>query len=181
MLVIFQIKISAAYTVVLQSHNSFHSLPFFAQCSLSWTFLSNWLNFLTICNWILFDHICKKLLMHIASFTNLNDQLQWICICLNLIFLNSLRPRQNGRNFSDDIFKCIFLNKNIQILIKISLNFVPKGSINDIPSLVQIMVWRRPSDKPLSEPIMVSLLTHLCVTRPQWVKSLRPSASCMHQ
>ena len=41
--------------------------------------------------------------------------------------------------------------------------------INNIPSLVQIMVWRRPGDKPLSEPILVNLLTHMCVTRPQWV------------
>ena len=32
------------------------------------------------------------------------------------------------------------------------------------------MAWRRPGDKPLSEPMMVSLLTHICVTRPQWVK-----------
>ena len=48
--------------------------------------------------------------------------------------------------------------------------FVPKGSINNIPSLVQIMAWRRPGDKPLSEPMMVSLLTHICVTRPQWLK-----------
>ena len=32
------------------------------------------------------------------------------------------------------------------------------------------MAWRRPRDKPLSEPMMVSLLTHICVTRPQWVK-----------
>ena len=37
--------------------------------------------------------------------------------------------------------------------------------------LVQIMVWRRLGAKPLSEPKMVSLLTHICVTRPQWVKS----------
>ena len=32
------------------------------------------------------------------------------------------------------------------------------------------MAWRRPGDKLLSEPMMVSLLTHICVTRPQWVK-----------
>ena len=31
------------------------------------------------------------------------------------------------------------------------------------------MEWRRPGDKPLSKPIMVSSLTHICVTRPQWV------------
>ena len=42
-----------------------------------------------------------------------------------------------------------------------SLKFVPKGSINNIPSLVQVMAWRRPGDKPLSEPTLVSLLTHI--------------------
>ena len=82
-------------------------------------------------------------------------------------WLNSLRPRQNGRNFADDTFKRIFLNENVLISIKISLKFVPKGPMNDIPALVQIMAWRRPGDKPLSEPRMVSLLTHICVTRPQ--------------
>ena len=83
---------------------------------------------------------------------------------------NTLRPRQNGRHFADDVFKCIFLNKNVWIPIKISLKFVPNCSINNIPSLFQIMAWRRPGDKPLSEPMMVSSLTHICDTRPQWVK-----------
>ena len=85
--------------------------------------------------------------------------------------LNTLRPRLNGRHFADDIFKRIFLNENIWIPIKISLKFVPKGSINHIPALVQIMAWRRPGDKPLSEPMVVRLSTHICVTRPQWVKA----------
>ena len=83
--------------------------------------------------------------------------------------VNTLRPRQNGRHFADDIFKCIFLNENVWIPIKISLKFVPKGPINSIPALVQIMAWCRPGDKPLSESMMVSLPTHICVTRPQWV------------
>ena len=83
---------------------------------------------------------------------------------------NTLRPRQNGRRFTDDTFKRIFVNENVRILIKISLKFVPKGPINNNPALVQIMAWRRSGDKPLSEPMMVSLLTHICVTRPQWVK-----------
>ena len=85
--------------------------------------------------------------------------------------VNTLRPRQNGRHFADDIFKRIFLNENIWIPMKISLKFVPKGSIHNIPALVQIMAWRRLGDKPLSEPMMVNLPTHLCVTRPQWVKA----------
>ena len=33
------------------------------------------------------------------------------------------------------------------------------------------MAWRRPGDKPLSEAMMVNLLTHICVARPQWVNS----------
>ena len=84
---------------------------------------------------------------------------------------NKLTPRQNGgRHFADDIFKCIFVNENIWISIGISLKFVPRGLINNIPGLVEIMAWRRSGDKPLSEPMMSILLTHICVTRPQWVK-----------
>ena len=80
---------------------------------------------------------------------------------------NTLRPRQDGCRIPGNIFKCIFFNENISIWIKISMKFVPKGPINNIPALVQIMAWRRPGDKPLYEPMMVSLLTHICVTRPQ--------------
>ena len=93
--------------------------------------------------------------------------------------LNMLKPRQNGRHFAD-IFKCIFLNENVLILIKISLKFVTKGPINNIPALVQIMAWRRPGDKPLSEPMLVSLLTHICFTLPQWVKILRLRLNYWH-
>ena len=83
--------------------------------------------------------------------------------------LNTLRPRQNGRHFADDTFKRIFMNENVRISINISLKLVPKDLINNIPALVQIMAWRRPGDKPLSETMVVSVLTHICVTRPQWV------------
>ena len=83
---------------------------------------------------------------------------------------NTLRPRQIGRHFADDNLKCIFLKENVWIPIKIPLKFVPKGQTNNIPALVQIMAWRRPGDKPLYEPMVVCLLTHICVTRPQWVK-----------
>ena len=108
-----------------------------------------------------------------ARFYNLSpDPVWWIRADVNKVqckALNTLRPRQNGRHFPDDIFKCIFLNENAWIFIKISLKFVPKGPINNISALVLIMAWRRSGDKPLSEPMMDSLLTHICVTRPQWV------------
>ena len=86
-------------------------------------------------------------------------------------WLNTLRLRQNGRHFSDDIFKCMFLNENISVAITNSLAFVPKGPINNIAVLVLIMDWCCPGDKPLSEPMMVSLTIHICITRPQWVKN----------
>ena len=54
--------------------------------------------------------------------------------------MNPLKPRQNGFQFAGDIFKCIFPNA--------------KGPIYNKSELVQIMVWRRIGDKPLSEPIM---------------------------
>ena len=72
------------------------------------------------------------------------------------VSISTLRPRQNGRHFANDMFKCIFLNENVWIPIEISLKFVPKGSINNNPALFQIMAWRRLGDKPLSETMMVS-------------------------
>ena len=80
-----------------------------------------------------------------------------------------------GRDKMDAIsqttFSSAFLfNENVWITIKNSLKIVPKGPINNIPALVQIMAWRRPGDKPLSEPMLVSVPTHICVTRPEWVK-----------
>ena len=79
--------------------------------------------------------------------------------------INTLRPRQNGRHFADDIFKCNFLDKNVWIPITISLKFIPQGPINNIPALAQIMAWHRPGGKPLSELRMISLPRHSWVTR----------------
>ena len=57
--------------------------------------------------------------------------------------------------------------KKVTSLIRISLKFVPLGPINNIPTLVQIMAWRRSS-----EPMMDTLLRHICVTRSQWVNCM---------
>ena len=73
-----------------------------------------------------------------------NDVSLWLSASLESAlwpqWVNTLRPRQNGRHFADAIFMCIFLNENVWIPIEISLKFVPNGPINNIPSLVQIMV-----------------------------------------
>ena len=81
--------------------------------------------------------------------------------------VNTWRPRQAGSHFPDDILEWIFLNENLWISIKFSLKFLPRRSFNNIPVMIQIMTWRPPDDKSISEPIMVSLLTHICVITTQ--------------
>ena len=81
--------------------------------------------------------------------------------------LNSLRPRQNGTYFAEDIFKHIFLNENVEISIefywifsqcqlKITQYWFDNGLA---PNRRKIIIW-------FNDGIV---LRHLCVTRPQWV------------
>ena len=71
---------------------------------------------------------------------------------------NSSHPGQIGRHFTDDIFRCIFVNEKFCILINISLKFIPKGQRKNIPGLVQIMAWCRIGDNPLSEPMLIQFI-----------------------
>ena len=96
--------------------------------------------------------------------------LRHICVTQPL-WVNTLRLRQNGCRFADNTFKCIFLNEDVRISIKISLKFVPKGPINNNPSLVQIMAWRGsgafwvgiPSEYRSQEQAMLTnLIKHYC-------------------
>ena len=93
-----------------------------------------------------------------------------------LIFQGPMSLPHWGRDKMDAISQTTLSNAfswlkmlDVRISINISLKYVPRGLINNIPALIQIMAWRRPGDKPLSEPMVVILLTHICVTRPQWV------------
>ena len=76
---------------------------------------------------------------------------------------NILRPRQYGRHFAHDIFKCIFVMKIYEFRSgfhwRLFLSF----------ELTILKHWCRSGDKPLSEPIMVSLLTHIFGTRTQLI------------
>ena len=106
-----------------------------------------------------------------SSFMSLKVIRKWSPIDFIIWYLifNTLRLRQNCRHIPDVTFKWIFLNGNVCISIKISLKSVPEGLINNIPAMVHIMAWHQPGDKPLFEPLMVSLLTQKFITRPQWV------------
>ena len=96
--------------------------------------------------------------IQIETFCHENSFESLVCnmatMLVKLQYVNTLSLRQNGHHFSDDIFKCIFLYEDVWFSLNISLKFVPKFRINNIPALVQIMVWRRVGDKPLSEPML---------------------------
>ena len=64
-------------------------------------------------------------------------------------YLNTLRLRQNGCYFTDDIFKWLFLNKDFHVMIEITLNFIPQGPIDNKWILFQIVVWCQSGNKPL--------------------------------
>ena len=66
-------------------------------------------------------------------------------------------PMPNGRALADDIFKRIFLNVNIRVVIHFFVKFVPKGLIDNIPALVYMMAWCRIGDQPLSEQMLTRL------------------------
>ena len=115
---------------------------------------------------------------------------------LKQMVLITLRLRQNGRQFHDDIWNEFSWMKIYKFRIRFHMFyrayigviltyfivrrwFVTIGPINNIPALVQIMVWRRPGHKPLFEPMIVRLPTHICITRPQWVNSTCHNAKCI--
>ena len=51
------------------------------------------------------------------------------------------KARFSPSYFADDIIKCIFLNENVWISLTISLKFIPRVRIDNIPALVQIMYF----------------------------------------
>ena len=88
--------------------------------------------------------------------------------CANLQQICLKHWRISQKNFSNT-FSWM---KIYEFWLRFHRGCVPMGPINTIPALFQIMAWRRPGDKPLYEQILLSLPTHICVTRPQWEKSV---------
>ena len=125
--------------------------------------------------WLFFVQFSDQHLHAFSTFVNVIFLILRISSSVS-IFTHQLTHWDLGKmadKFADDIFQCIFLNENCWILIKISLKYVRKGPIDNDRALVQIMAWCLHGDKPFSEPMMVRLLTHMCVIRPQWIKLIR--------
>ena len=94
--------------------------------------------------WLLLNDDCYKNITHCVTasmcYLYFNEADLYLCYTIGVMeTINSLRPRSSRRHFADDMFKCISLIENVSTPIEISLKFVPRGPINNIPALVQIM------------------------------------------
>ena len=87
-----------------------------------------------------------------------------------LCWVNTLRQRQNGCRFRRRHFSNTFYwMKMYEFQLKFHWSLFLRVQLTIFPALVQIMAWHQPGDKPLSEPMLVSLPMHICVNRPQWL------------
>ena len=94
----------------------------------------------------------------------------FICIWEYMPRVKLISPRTKWPPFRRRLFRIYFHESCI--FIRISLKFVPKVPNDNKSALVQVMAWRRPGDKPLSELMLVSLPTYIYATWPQWVNFL---------
>ena len=87
------------------------------------------------------------------------------------LHLNTLRLRQDGHHFADDIFNCVVLNEKVFRLIKISLKIVFMR--------IQLMInqhwfrWWLDTEEVTSHYLnqrWPGLQIHMCITQPWWVK-----------
>ena len=85
--------------------------------------------------------------------------------------INTLRLRQNGRHFANDLFKRIFVNEKVRIFVQISLKFILECPINNNQHWFRWWLGAKKATSHYLNQWWSSLLMHIWVTRPQWVKS----------
>ena len=111
----------------------------------TWQTFQRWMAAVLFINWQQ-NQVTRQLHYH-----DLNHMILFI----GALWHQHIEAGQNGGHFTDDIVKRIFWDENVWISLNISLKFVRKVPISNIQTLAQIMAWRRPGDKPLSEPMIV--------------------------
>ena len=126
--------------------------------------------------WRNFMKISVSFYAHVFVLEYANVVVAYTCVFqhCNRPSLRCLQPAHWGRDKMAAISQKTFLNaspwmKMYEFRLRLHWSlFLGGGPNNNFPALVQIMAWRRPGDKAWSELMMVSLLMHICVTRPQW-------------
>ena len=87
-------------------------------------------------------------------------------------WINTFGWRKSWHQSADEILKCFFINEKYHIFIQISLRFIPKGPINNMPSMVQIMPWRHSDDNQLSDDSVVYWYIYIWNTQPWRIHTL---------
>ena len=121
----------------------------------------------TVCNTF-------KNTIHLKKTTHGSCLVVWCYGMLPIDFIHVLTHRGRDRNAAFWQTRCstpFYWKEICYFRLRLRLRkFVPKIWINNITALVQIMACRLVGAKPLSEPMVISLLKHIYMTRPQWVK-----------
>ena len=116
---------------------------------------------------LIFKYVIAMILFKYTTGKNMESPMQTLVFDI-LILLELVRHQTQtsivalthlGRDKMTNILQTIFSGA---LSINIWLKFVPEGKISNIPALVLIMTWRPSGDKPLFEPMMISILTHKC-------------------
>ena len=114
-----------------------------------------------------------------------HDQIHIFSIKFCLSFaLNTLRPRQNGCHFADDIFKCILLNEIVLNFPKFyshesNCQYGSIGSDNSLaPNRLQTEVGACSVPSHYLNQWWRRLPKHTCITRPQWVMVIHVGTFC---
>ena len=126
--------------------------PLWIQCLLYVvvSMLYAWLCHIGITIWTVWCKTAVSLLLMHWRYCSLalNHRNQGSVMCRSI---NSFRPGQNGYQYADDIFRCIFLKENLNILTVISVKFVPQETNGQYASIgVGNLDWHWIGVKPLS-------------------------------
>ena len=130
--------------------------------------------------------------LHIILLRPCNSALQLLVPCIedpNLVItlpgdglaLNTLRPRQNGRNFPDDIFKCLFWMKMYKFWFRFHWSLFPRVQLTMFQHWFSQWLGAGQATSLYQNQCWYVLLTHRYITRPQWVNSSPTSAAYMRQ
>ena len=89
----------------------------------------------------------------------------------NHTYPGPLRPRHNGRHFADDIFKCNFLNEYIyKFRLTFDWSFFLGFKLTIFKHWFRKWLGAGHATSLYLSQWWSRLLTHICVTWPQWVK-----------
>ena len=128
------------------------------------------------------QQVVIKLFTFFAKFGDFKLNGQWeqpfcirICNTEIAVLLTHWRPDKMHKNLQTTFSNAFSWMKMIVFLLKFHWNLFPKGPINDIPALVDIMACQA-TNHYLNQWWPSFTDAYICATRPQWVKLITDPA-----